>query len=435
MEREERSEKLSAAPEGAAEAELIDETTWGAVRALVARGLSKKAIARQLDLDIKTVRKWCRQSWEPQRRQSRGRMLEPWEEFLRGRAPEVGFNGRVLHRELVAMGCLCSYASVANYVQPWRESWRGEERATVRFETGPGEQAQVDWGSTWVYLGEEPVTIHLFVMVLGFSRRLFAKGYLNEGLASLLDGHAAAFAHFGGRTSTILYDNPRTIVKKKHESTGQVAWNPTFKDRMDFYGVEIRLCRYYRAQTKGKVESGIKYVKRNALAGRRFRDLEELNAWLVEWCVTVADERVHGTTHEKPSQRFLRETLIAVDLRWPSAQERVESRVVPRDGYVAVETNRYPVPLEWAGQRVEVRIQREEIWIRWGEAEPVRHARLSGKHQVARWNGSPRRVPVRRSSTSPAGPPRLDPIFLGRLGEVEMRPLYRYERLLEEVQS
>ena len=78
-----------------------------------------------------------------------------------------------------------------------------------------------------------------------------------------------------------------------------------------------------------------------------------------------------------------------MDLRSPSAQERVESRVVPRDGYVAVETNRYPVPLEWAGQRVEVRIQREEIWIGWTEAEPVQHARLSGKHKVARWNGPP----------------------------------------------
>ena len=97
----------------------------------------------------------------------------------------------------------------------------------------------------------------------------------------MLDGHEQAFAHFGGRTETILYDNPRTIVMSKDEETGEVEWNATFKDRMDFYGVKIRLCRYYRAQTKGKVESGVKYVKRNALAGRRFRDLEELNACLV----------------------------------------------------------------------------------------------------------------------------------------------------------
>src|ERR1700761_4930556 len=86
---------------------------------------------------------------------------------------------------------------------------------TVRFETGPGEQGQVDWGSARLYLGEERVLVHLFTMVLGFSRRLFARAYLNEGLESLLEAHAAAFAHFGGRPESLLYDNPRTIVTSK----------------------------------------------------------------------------------------------------------------------------------------------------------------------------------------------------------------------------
>lgn len=434
METEVRSEKLAVAPEGAAEEKLIDMRSWGAVRALWERGVSKKAIARELDLDIKTVRKWCRQAWSPQKRRSRGRVLDDWEPFLRSRAPEVGFNAMVLYRELVGQGYGGSYAALAKYVAPWRESWRGVELATVRFETGPGEQSQVDWGTSWVYLGEERTRVHLFTMVLGYSRRLFAQAYRSEGLESLLDGHAAAFAHFGGRTTTILYDNPRTIVQEKDESSGRVVWNATFKDRMDFYGVEVRLCRYYRAQTKGKVESGVKYVKRNALAGRRFRDLDELNEWLLQWCLKVADERVHGTTHERPCERFLRETLIAVDLRSPSPRERVESRVVPRDAYVAVEANRYPVPLEWAGERVEVRIHGEEVWITLAGAEPVHHARLSGKHQVARWNGPPRRVPVRGTSSAPAGPPRFDPEFLGKVGQVETRPLGRYERLAE-VQS
>jgi hypothetical protein len=182
------------------------------------------------------------------------------------------------------------------------------------------------------------------------------------------------------------------------------------------------------------VESGVKYVKRNALAGRRFRDLEELNAWLLEWCLQVADERVHGTTHEKPSQRFLRETLLAVDLRQPSPRERVESRVVPRDSYVAVEANRYPVPLEWAGQTVEVRIQLRQVWVTLAGVEPVCHARLEGKHQVARWTGPPRRLPPRPASSAAAGPPRFDPAFLEDLGEVEIRSLGRYEHLLEQVQ-
>jgi hypothetical protein len=281
-----------------------------------------------------------------------------------------------------------------------------------------------------VWLGEERVKVHVFTMVLGYSRRIFARGYRREGLAALLEGHAQAFEHFGGRTETILYDNPRTIVLRKDESSGWVEWNAKFKDRMDFYGVTMRLCRYYRARTKGKVENGVKYVKRNALAGRRFGDLEELNAWLLEWCLGVADQRVHGTTHELPAQRFARAeaaALIAVDTRPPAPQERLESRIVPRDGLVAVEANRYPVPLSWAGHTVRVHLLAEEILLGRDGEEVIRHGRLVGKHQVARWNGPPRSWPSARVAVE--GPPRFDPVYLARAGEVEMRPLEWYEEV------
>jgi transposase len=428
MDLSQEQEKLAVAPKGATEEPLIEESVWGAVRTLRERGLSKKEIGRQLDLDIKTVRKWLRQKWEPQQRPGRVRVLDRWEEFLRERAPEVGFNASVLYRELKAQGYEGSYPSLVRYLRPWREEQRAAETSTVRFETCPGEQAQVDWGSAWVWLGEERVRVHVFTMVLGYSRRIFARGYREEGLVSLLDGHAQAFEHFGGRTQTILYDNPRTIVLSKDESSGRVEWNAKFKDRMDFYGVTIRLCRYYRAQTKGKVESGVKYVKRNALAGRRFGDFEELNAWLLQWGLEVADQRVHGTTHELPSQRFAHSeaaALTAVDARPPAPQERMESRIVPRDGLVAVEANRYPVPLSWAGHTVRVHLLAEEIILGRDGEETVRHPRLLGKHQVARWNGPPRNSPARAAAQ--AGPPRFDPTYLARAGDVETRPLDCYE--------
>jgi hypothetical protein len=101
---------------------------------------------------------------------------------------------------------------------------------------------------------------------------------------------------------------------------------------------------------------------------------------------------------------------------------------------VAVEANRYPVPLEWAGQTVEVRILAQEVWITHAGAAPVCHSRLLGKHQVARWQGPPRQLP-RRATAPCAGPPRLDPSFLGELGEVALRPLERYEAAVEEVQA
>ena len=428
MDSELGSEMLGVAPGGATEERLIEESVWGAVRALRERGLSKREIGRELDLDIKTVRKWLRQKWEPQRRPGRSRVLDRWKSFLRGRAPEVGFNAAVLYRELKAQGYEGSYPSLVRYLRPWRQEHRSEESSTVRFETAPGEQAQVDWGSAWVWLGQQRVRVHVFTMVLGYSRRIFARGYSREGLESLLEGHAHAFEHFGGRTQTILYDNPRTIVLAKDESSGWVEWNAKFKDQMDFYGVTIRLCRYYRAQTKGKVESGVKYVKRNALAGRRFSGIAELNAWLLEWCLAVADQRVHGTTYEQPAQRFVRaeaEALSSVEARRPTPQE--QSRVVPRDGLVAVEANRYPVPLSWAGYRVRVHLLAEEILFGREGEEMVRHGRLTGKHQVARWNGLPRSWPAAKAPAE--GPPRFDPAYLSTAGDVEVRPLGWYEEV------
>ncbi|PYQ13191.1 MAG: IS21 family transposase [Acidobacteria bacterium] len=430
MEQPERSLSLTPAPQGAVEGEVINQNVYGAVRALAEQGESKKGIARQLGLDVKTVRTWLRRPWRAQTRRARGRQLDAWREFLQVRAPEVGFNAVVLTRELAERGYPGGYSALVKYIAAWRKAWRGDDVPTVRFETGPGEQAQVDWGSTALFLGETRVRVHLFTMVLGFSRRIFAKAYLSEGLDPLLDGHAAAFTHFGGRTQSILYDNPRTIVTDKDEAAGHVVWNATFKDRMDFYRVVPRLCRFYRAQTKGKVESGVKYIKRNALAGRRFRDLEELNAYLLTWCMNVADQRVHGTTHERPFARFERaEKLTPVDLRPPSPRERVVVRRVPADCFVAVETNRYPVPFEWAGRDVEVQILVGEIVIRNEPALPVRHERIEGCHQVARWRGTPRRL-VKGPPATGGSPPRFDPVYPADLAEVQVRPLARYEEVM-----
>ena len=414
---------------------VVKQREWGAIRTLRERGMSKKGIARELGVDIKTVRKWLKEEWQEERRKQRGQELDKWREFLEGRAPEVGFNAAVLLREVERKGYKGCYQSVVKYIRGWRQEWSKQIEPTMRYETGPGEQAQVDWGSTGIWIGEQKVRVHLFTMVLGYSRRLFAKGYVNERLDSLLDGHQSAFEHFGGRTRTILYDNPRTIVLRKDEASGEVDWNRTFKDQMDFYGVEIRLCRYYRAQTKGKVESGVKYVKRNALAGRRFSSLEEMNQWLIEWCVTVADRRVHGTTHEQPAERFTRaeaEAMISVEGRRPSERERVESRIVPRDCLVVVETNRYPVPVEWTGRRVDVRLMRKEVVIGCEAAQPLSYERVEGKHQIARWNGEERSWKVERRQLL-EGPPRFDPVYREQVGVVEVRGLETYEAIAQEV--
>jgi transposase len=184
---------------GAAEGQMLRADL---VREMVARrerGESTRQIARELAVDRKTVRRWLRiGGWQPRQGGERPRAIDPYIEFIERRGPEVDWNGVVLHRELVALGFSGSDQQVQRLLKPRRDRRRWQEAATVRFETEPGEQAQVDYGQLQVWIGEQPETVHLFVFTLGYSRRLFTRGYRNERLATLLDGHERAFRHLAG---------------------------------------------------------------------------------------------------------------------------------------------------------------------------------------------------------------------------------------------
>lgn len=152
----------------------------------------------------------------------------------------------------------------------------------MRFETPPGQQSQIDWGTARVHFRNQRVVLHWFILTLGYSRRGFQAPFFNERLPQFLDAHEQAFDYFGGHTREHLYDRPRTVCARSTEA-GRPIWNPTFKSFADYWGFEPRLCRPYRALTKGKVESGVKYLKRNFLVGRTFVDLEDVREQLGEW--------------------------------------------------------------------------------------------------------------------------------------------------------
>jgi transposase len=397
------------------------------VREMVARkerGEGIKRIARELEVERKTVRRWLRVGgWQPRRRGPRRRLIDQFIEFVARRGPEVGWNGVVLHRELVGLGFTGSYQQVQRYLKPYRAQRQWAELATVRFETWPGEQAQVDYGQLRVWIGAELETVHLFVLTLGYSRRLFTYAYRDEKLASLLDGHERAFRHFGGVTLTCLYDNPRTLVLGRSEN--RVVWHPWFEDFARYYGFTPHACQPYRARTKGKVESGVKYVKRNALAGRRFSSWEELNDWLERWSGEIADMRIHGTTHERPLDRFAHEQLTPLGSRPPYRYERVRLRRVANDALVAVGAARYSVPAEYVGLVVSVQESAEHYEFFHQEKLVARHhkaARHSVVMEPAHYAGLLR---VSRQAALPPAP-RFDPNF-SRLGEVMVRDLALYE--------
>jgi hypothetical protein len=317
---------------------------------------------------------------------------------------------------------------VKRFVRPLRAAEQAAERATVRFETPPGQQSQIDWGQARIHFGSRPVVLHAFILTLGYSRRSFHEPCLGETLSQFLDAHERAFEYFGGHTREHLYDRPRTVCQPAGD--GRVVWNATFKQFADYWGFEPHLCRAYRAQTKGKVESGVKYFKRNFLPGRTFVDEQDLREQLGQWQAEIADVRMHGTTHERPADRFARERphLIATTGQPGFRLEASQPRRVAEDYLVSFETNRYSVPFTLIGQTVEVTRRGGRLHMAHGGHLVAEHDELVGKYQLRilpeHGPGAIARTARRvRSSLGRDGAGR------GELPEVEQRDLAIYEAL------
>src|SRR5712691_3311722 len=174
-----------------------------------------------------------------------------------------------------------SYTILTDWLRPQRSATRVV--AVRRFETAPGKQAQVDWGhlGTLEMAGQEQ-KLHGFTFTLGYSRRMVAEAALDQKLGTLLRLHEAAFQQIGGVPEEIRYGRMKTVWLGTDER-GEIVWHPVFQDFARYGGFTPRLCRPYRAQTKGKVESGVKYVRRNFLCGLQGREpgsLSDLNAQL-----------------------------------------------------------------------------------------------------------------------------------------------------------
>lgn len=361
---------------------MVNGSLWHEIHSRFKLKETRKSIARSLGLDVRTVRKILLQ-YEPARYRREApemTLLSSYEEYIRRRLPAVGWCAQSVFEELVTMGYTGGYATVRRFVRPLRE--QAHLDATVRFETPAGKQSQVDWGQCWSMVGGRSIKVHLFVMTLGYSRKLFACATLDEKLPTFIRCHEAAFEHFGGIGHELLYDNPKTVVVSRDFEGSRIRWNPVFWDFSSFRGFRPRLCRPYRAQTKGKVESGVKYVKR-FLRGKAFDSLEHLNEVLMNWIITVADERIHGTTHRKPSEMFLEEKALLLDHRQrpPYVLQDRALRHVAKDCLVSFETNRYSVPFRFVGQPVEVMSDGESVLFYHDGKLIVTHPRCEGRHR------------------------------------------------------
>lgn len=317
------------------------------IRKLHHDGWSVTDIARQLDMDRKTVRKYLKEAPREYERKPKSWKIDPWRPWLRERWEQGVHNASRLFGEMRKRGYDGCYTQVKRAVREWRSE--GRERAFVRFETAPGEQAQMDWGHFGNWGGKR---LYGFALTLGWSRMQYVEFTHRQDVETLLNCMVHAFHFFGGVTATVLTDNMKAVVLDRMD--GQPRFHPRMLDFASYYGFVPRVCRPYRPQTKGKIESTIRYIKSSFWPGLQFDSLKELNRQALAWC-GEANRRVHATTREIPLERWAREGLTPLNGQPDYDTSYVSHRQVAKDCLVSYRGNRYSAPYAYAGKSVVVR--------------------------------------------------------------------------------
>jgi transposase len=396
---------------------------------LKALGWGVRRIAGELGCSHMTVRRYLvAGGWVAYRGRGRRRTLSGIEEWVAERFRRHAGNADVVRQELEReKGIRLSLRTVEREVRHLRRELEAEARATIRFETPPGRQLQIDFGERRVTIGDETVKVYLFVATLGYSRRLYVRAFCNERQESWFAGVEGAFHHFGGITEEVLLDNDRGLVVRHDRATREVEFNARLHAFAKHWSFRPHACAPYRARTKGKDERGVGYVKKNAIAGRRFESWSALEAHLEGWVRDVADQRVHGTTGEVPIERFRRAeagVLRSIAGIPPFEMARELVRKVQADCVIAVDGNAYSVPWRLIGESVRVVIAGDQLRISHAGREVAAHHRRSGRFarivDPVHFDGvvgSGSKVPLTTASASEA-------VGAGEL----LRPLLEYER-------
>jgi transposase len=238
----------------------------------------------------------------------RPKLLDGQEDWLRERFSRHRGNADVVRQDLKSeKGLAVSRRTLQRALQPYRQALKAAALASVRFETAPGRQLQIDFGERLVEIGGAQVKAFVFVATLGYSRRLHVRAFRSEKQEHWFAGLESAFRTFGGVPETVLMDNPRALVVRHDAVRRTVQFNDKLIAFAKHWRFSPRACAPYRARTKGKTESGVGYVKKNAIAGHAFDSWEAFEAHLARWEREVANVRVHGTTGEAPIACFARD--------------------------------------------------------------------------------------------------------------------------------
>lgn len=360
---------------------MIDYETFCRIKHLHEQeGLTLAQIARALSLDPRTVRSWIGTGRFRARQAARhSSKLDPYKRTIKQLVETHPYTAVQIHQRLCETGYPGGLSFLKDYLRTIRPR-RMPAFLTLAF--APGECAQVDWGNYGaVNVGNTRRRLSFFVMVLCYSRLMYLEFTVSQTMEHFLACHLNAFEFFGGLLpEKIMVDNLKSAVLKR--LTGEApVFNPRYLDFAQTTGFTIVPCNVGAGNEKGRVESGVGYVKKNFLAGLEIPDFSALNPAGRVWLDTIANVRLHGETRERPVDRFEAERaqLHALPPGDPDIGTVHTVRASNRFR-VTFETNRYSVPAEYASQRLTLKVWPDRVCVYHQEKLIARHRRSFDRH-------------------------------------------------------
>ncbi|WP_152208724.1 IS21 family transposase [Marinobacter changyiensis] len=327
------------------------------IKQLRAQGAHIVDIAHRIGCSGRTVRRYLALPAPPtgKPKSRRPSKLDPFKPFIDEQLADEVWNAEVIFQQLRERGYTGSSTLVREYIQPKRPL-RASKR-TVRYETLPGKQLQHDWGEIRTEVGGRLCTVNIAVNVLGYSRHFHVWAGPRQDAEHTYESLVQAFRYFGGVPAIVLVDNQKAAVVR-HDRDGKVTFNAGFLALANHYGFVAKACRPQRPRTKGKTERMVGYVKHHFFQRyRSFDSYAHLNQLLEHWLDTCAQQRLLRRFRQTPAERFQEEQPQLLPRPQMDFDTRYyDIRHVGWDAYIDVHGNRYSVPAEYCGQRVNIRI-------------------------------------------------------------------------------
>jgi len=362
---------------------MLGGEMYQTIKVLKARGKSKSEIARLTGHDRKTIRKVIKKlekGIELPEKKPHPRKLDSYQAEIHGFLEE-NLSALRIYQKLSSQGVNISYASVKNYCANIKK----RQNIFVRIHTKPGQEAQVDFGYAGLtnYKEGKKRKTWVFNMRLGYSRYDYYEKVYDQRVETFIQCHINAFKAFGGVPAEVVIDNLKAAILEANFY--DPIYQELYKRFAEDYGFMPVPCKVRDPNRKGKVESGIKYVKNNFFAGRKFKDHQDLDKRLSKWVKEICNERIHGTTRKIPREIFEAQERTKLK-RLPLEDfkmSKVGNRKVYHDCHIYVEYNYYSVPYEYIGKEVGIDLSQKLLKISYQGQEIAIHPRLEGRGEFS----------------------------------------------------